>query len=78
MPIEIDGAIYYRTHEVCAKTGISRATLYRWLKSGLVQKVYRDRRGWRIFTKHELKKIQDEARKIEVEHILTPRRNDER
>jgi len=67
MPIEIDGQKYYRTSEACAKTGVSRATLFRWLKAGILEKSYRDRRGWRIFTEDDLSKIQAEARRIKVE-----------
>ena len=67
MPIEISGQIYYRTSEACQKTGISRATLFRWLKEGILDKSYRDRRGWRMFTESDLNKIQAEARQIRVE-----------
>ncbi len=66
MPVEINGQTYYRTSEACAKTGVSRATLFRWLKAGILEKSYRDRRGWRIFTEDDLSKIQAEARRIEV------------
>ena len=67
MPIEINGQIYYRTSEACKKTGISRATLFRWLKSGILEKPNRDRRGWRMFTEGDLNKIQAEATRIKVE-----------
>ena len=66
MPIEINGQKYYRTSEACAKTGVSRATLFRWLKAGILEKSYRDRRGWRIFTEDDLSKIQAEATRIKV------------
>ncbi len=68
MPIEINGRTYYRTLEACAKTGVSRATLFRWLKAGILKKSYKDRRGWRIFTEYDLSKIQAEASRIEVEY----------
>ena len=68
MPIEIDGQTYYRTSESCKKTGISRATLFRWLKAGILEKRYKDRRGWRIFTEEDLDKIRVEAKRIEVEY----------
>ena len=67
MAIEIDGRMYYKTSEACKKTGISRATLFRWLKVGILEKYYKDRRGWRLFTEEDLTKIRTEARKIEVE-----------
>jgi predicted site-specific integrase-resolvase len=67
MPIEINGQIYYRTREACTKIGISRATLFRWLKAGILKKSHRDRRGWRVFTEDDLNKIQAEANRIEIE-----------
>ena len=68
MPIEIDGQIYYRTGEACQMTGISRSTLFRWLKMGVLEKTYKDRRGWRVFTREDLKKIQTEATRIEEDN----------
>ena len=67
MPIEINTQTYYRTSEACMKTGISRATLFRWLKAGVLNKSYRDRRGWRLFTEDDLNKIQAEANRVEAE-----------
>jgi DNA-binding transcriptional MerR regulator len=66
--IEINGQTFYKTSEACKKTGISRATLFRWLKIGILEKYYKDRRGWRLFTEEDLNKIRAEARKIEVEY----------
>ena len=76
MPIEIDGQTYYGTSESCKKTGISRATLFRWLKVGILEKHYKDRRGWRIFTEEDLNKIRAEAKRIEVEYA-SPRLRDD-
>jgi len=67
MSIEINGRIYYRTLEACKKTGISRATLLRWLKDGILEKPHRDRRGWRMFTEGDLDKIQAEATRMKDE-----------
>ena len=66
MPIRIREQTYYRTAEICNETGISRATLYRWLKTGLLEKSYKDRRGWRIFTEDDLVRIRTEATRVEV------------
>ena len=68
MPIQLNGHIYYRTMEACRKTGISRATLFRWLKAGLLEKSYLDRRGWRLFTEDDLSKIRAEVHRIEVKY----------
>ena len=65
MPIIIDGQTYYRMREACGMTGIGRSTLLRWLKSGTIRGVsHRDRRGWRLFTKADIKRIQEEVNMI--------------
>ena len=71
MSIEIDGHIYYKTSEACKKAGVSRATLYRWLKTGILEKHYKDRRGWRIYTEEDVNKIRKEVKRIEVEYAFT-------
>ena len=51
MPVVINDQTYYRTAEVCRAVGISRNTLFRWLKGEIFSDVeYRDWRGWRLFT----------------------------
>ena len=70
MPVDINGQIYYRTSEACRKIGISRATLFRWLKEGVLEEMHRDRRGWRMFTEDDLNKIRAEAKKISLEKNL--------
>ena len=67
MPVKIDGQPFYTTSETCEKVGISRATLSRWIKGGLLQTLYKDRRGWRIFTEDDLNQLQAEVSRIEVE-----------
>jgi DNA-binding transcriptional MerR regulator len=67
MPTEIENQIYYRTSEACRETGISRATLFRWLSLGILPKSVRDRRGWRLFTEADLNMIKTEAARIEIE-----------
>ena len=58
MPIIINDQTYYRTAEVCRMIGISRNTLFRWLKEGIFSDVeYRDWRGWRLFTPDQLDTI---------------------
>jgi predicted site-specific integrase-resolvase len=69
MPREIDGVTYYEATEVCKKVGISRPTLFRWIKRGILNELHRDRRGWRLFTEENLKKIQAEAKKVEVDYL---------
>ncbi len=74
--MEIDGQKYYWVSEACKRTGISRATLFRWLKAGILEKHYKDRRGWRMFTEEDLNKIRTEAKRIEVEYTFPGGRND--
>ena len=76
MTIEIDGQVYYKTLEACKKAGISRPTLFRWLKAGIIEKSYKNRRGWRLFTDEDLNKIRAEARSIRVEYSHPGEKND--
>lgn len=65
MSVTINGTTYYRTAEVCRMAGISRTTLFRWLKDGLLREAqYRDRRGWRLFTKEEIGRLNEVVNKI--------------
>ncbi|MFC1948170.1 MerR family transcriptional regulator [Chloroflexota bacterium] len=67
MPVEINDQIYFRTADVCKKASISRTTLFRWLKEGILKDTYlRDRRGWRLFSEDDLKQILNEANKTEL------------
>jgi len=75
MPREINGQKYYGTLESCEKIGISRPTLFRWLKAGILEKKRKDRRGWRVFTEEDLNKIKAEARRIQVEDTYIPDKN---
>lgn len=65
MPIVMKGQTYYRTRDVCEKVGVSRSTLLRWISSGLIRDAsVRDRREWRLFTGADIKRIEDEAHKV--------------
>jgi CheY-like chemotaxis protein len=65
VPISLKGQKYYRTAETCSITGISRATLFRWLKEGILGEAEkRDRRGWRLFSEDDVTTIKDEAAKV--------------
>ena len=55
MPVEINGQTFYRTAEVYRMIGISRNTLYRWLRKTDLRRIERrDIRGWRLFTQEEI------------------------
>ncbi len=65
MPVTINGQTYYRTVEVCRTVGISKSTLFRWLKQGILNKCERrDRRGWRLFTRDEIDGLKREVNQI--------------
>lgn len=65
MSVTIDGQTYYRTAEVYRMIGISRNTLYRWLKNGVLgERERRDRRGWRLFTEDEVDILRSETTRI--------------
>lgn len=55
----------YRTTEACEIVGISRSTLLRWIRDGILEDAsLRDRRGWRLFTKADIERIEDEVHKV--------------
>ena len=65
MPITVNGQTYYLTSEACQMVGISRTTLFRWLKQkDLNIHEYRDRRKWRLFTENEISKLNKEANRV--------------
>jgi hypothetical protein len=65
MPVMIDGESYYRTVEVCRTAGISRNTLFRWLKVGVISEPERrDWRGWRLFSQSQLDCVKAKTSKV--------------
>jgi len=67
MPVVINDQTYYRTVEVCRMVGISRNTLFRWLKEGIFSDVeYRDWRGWRLFTAAQLETV-----RMKTDRVIT-------
>lgn len=67
MPVDIGGQTYYRTAEACARARVSRATLFRWLKAGILATSRRDRRGWRLFTEEDMNAILAESNRVDIE-----------
>jgi DNA-binding transcriptional MerR regulator len=65
MPIKINGRTYYRTAEAAKMADISRSTLLRWFNDGTIKNApHRDRRGWRLFTDADIKRIRDESNNV--------------
>ena len=72
MPVVINNQTYHRTAEVCRIVGISRNTLFRWLREGVFSDVeYRDWRGWRLFTAAQLETVRTKTNHV----IATNRRS---
>jgi len=66
MTTVITGKTYYRTAEACRIAGISKNTLFRWIREGLFPDVkQRDRRGWRLFTEEEVVTLKVEFNRIQ-------------
>ncbi|MBT4513373.1 MAG: MerR family transcriptional regulator [Chloroflexi bacterium] len=66
MPMIVDSKTYYRTTEACQMANISRSTLFRWLKEGVIRcNVSRDRNCWRLFTDDDVQNVTAEAARIE-------------
>jgi DNA-binding transcriptional MerR regulator len=58
MPLIKNEKTYYRTLEVCQMAGISKSTLFRWLKENVIEEhEERDWRGWRLFTLDQVEQI---------------------
>jgi len=47
----------YTTKDVLSRVGISRNTLFLWLKKGKISEVARDRNGHRVFSAKDVKNI---------------------
>ena len=67
MPITIEQQKYYHTKEACLKAGISKATYHRWIKQGIIRdNTIKDRRGWRLFSEADIKKIRMEVSRLSL------------
>lgn len=67
MPVTINSKTYYRTAEVCKIVGISRNTFFRWIREGAFEDVKNvDRRGWRLFSQEDLKRLRGEVNKTRL------------
>jgi DNA-binding transcriptional MerR regulator len=49
----------YKTVEVCKLFDISKATLFRWERAGLISGPPRDWRNWRVYTPRNIKEIEE-------------------
>lgn len=68
MPKTFSNETYYRTTEACTISGISKGTLFRWIRVGIIPDTkVKDRNGWRLFTKKEIDNIRTIANKTVTE-----------
>jgi DNA-binding transcriptional MerR regulator len=58
----------FKTNQVCDLFDISKATLFRWEREGVIAGPPRDWRNWRLYTKKNVEEIKKviRARKIAV------------
>jgi hypothetical protein len=71
MPVIINDQTYYRTNEVCRMVGVSKNTLFRWLKDRIFSDIeYRDWRGWRLFTAAQVESIKAKTNHVQA---VTPK-----
>ena len=56
----------FKTYQVCDLVDISKATLFRWERDGVIGEPPRDWRNWRLYTKRNVEEIKKviRARKI--------------
>ena len=47
----------YKTQDICRLFDISKATLFRWEREGLITNVGRDWRNWRLYNEKNMQEI---------------------
>jgi DNA-binding transcriptional MerR regulator len=47
----------YKTQDICSLFDISKATLFRWEREGLISNVSRDWRNWRLYNEKNVQAI---------------------
>lgn len=55
------------TAQVATAVGVSKDTLLRWMRQGLIKEPKRDKRGWRLFSSVEVSSIRDYAQGHPIE-----------
>ena len=64
---KVNSKKWYKTNQVCELFDVSRATLFRWEREGLITGPPRDWRNWRLYTSDNVEEIRRliHARKLE-------------
>ena len=69
MPTQIDGSLVFPIGEALGRAGVSRATYFRWVKSGRISDArFRDRNGRRVFTTEEVAALEGLANRLVETH----------
>jgi DNA-binding transcriptional MerR regulator len=48
----------FTPNDICKRLNISKATLFRWEREGLISNVGRDWRNWRVYSERNLRQIE--------------------
>lgn len=65
MPMVVNNTKLYRIGEALKAASLSRATYFRWLKTGRLRETqFKDRNGRRLFTEAELQTLVSEAKRL--------------
>ncbi len=67
--IKIDGKLYYTAKDVCERLNVSKKTLFKWEKMGIIPSVDRDWRNWRLYTEENLQHLAHFIEKKRMERI---------
>ncbi len=62
---------FYSSKEVCEELQISKSTLFKWEREGLITKVRRDWRGWRLYDLRNLEEIKENIEKQRLTGVGT-------
>lgn len=66
--MQVNSRKRYKTIEVCELFDVSRATLFRWEREGLISGPTRDWRNWRLYTAQQIKEIKQIIRNRKSAH----------
>jgi len=57
-PRYTSSAVGFKAHQVCGLFDISKATLFRWEREGVITEPARDWRNWRLYTRKNVDEIE--------------------
>jgi len=57
-PKYISGEAGFKAYQICDLFDISKATLFRWERGGVIKQPARDWRNWRLYTRKNVDEIE--------------------